>query len=286
MKKALVTGGAGFIGTNLIQRLILKGYQVFSLDNYSTGSRDNELSSVTYVKADIESIDQFNTQNFDYCFHLAAQSRVQPSFEDPEESLRVNVQGTLKVMEWAKKNNVKVLYAGSSSKHHDPSDSPYAMTKFLGEEICKLYKKSFSVNVEIARFYNVYGPIEPIDEKYGNVIGIWRAKVKKRLPLPIVGDGNQKRDFTHVFDIVDGLLKISNSEIKHDDAWEIGTGVNYSVNQLYSMFDKKYNTRSVSIPDQRGNYRETLRVNDDLINILNWKPKDRLKEYIENLKSL
>ena len=286
MKKALVTGGAGFIGTNLIQRLILEGYQVFSLDNYSTGSRDNELSSVTYVKADIESIDQFNTQNFDYCFHLAAQSRVQPSFENPEESLRVNVQGTLKVMEWAKKNNVKVLYAGSSSKHHDPSDSPYAMTKFLGEEICKLYKKSFSVNVEIARFYNVYGPIEPIDEKYGNVIGIWRAKVKKRLPLPIVGDGNQKRDFTHVFDIVDGLLKISNSEIKHDDAWEIGTGVNYSVNQLYSMFDKKYNTRSVSIPDQRGNYRETLRVNDDLINILNWKPKDRLKEYIENLKSL
>ena len=127
--------------TNLIQRLTFEGFQVFSLDNYSTGSRDNELSSVTYVKGDIESIDQFNTQNFDYCFHLAAQSRVQPSFEDPEESLRVNVQGTLKVMEWAKKNNVKVLYAGSSSKHHDPSDSPYAMTKYLGEEICKLYKK-------------------------------------------------------------------------------------------------------------------------------------------------
>jgi UDP-glucose 4-epimerase len=286
MKKALVTGGAGFIGTNLIQRLILKGYQVFSVDNYSTGSRDNELSSVTYVKADIESIDQFDTQNFDYCFHLAAQSRVQPSFENPEESLRVNVQGTLKVMEWAKKNNVKVLYAGSSSKHHDPCDSPYAMTKFLGEEICKLYKKSFDVNVEIARFYNVYGPAEPLDEKFGNVIGIWRAKVKKSLPLPIVGDGNQKRDFTHVLDIVDGLLKISSSDIKHDDAWEIGTGVNYSVNQLYSMFHKKYNTRSVSIPDQRGNYRETLRVNDDLINLLNWQPKDRLREYIANLKTI
>ena len=122
MKKALVTGGAGFIGTNLIQRLTFEGFQVFSLDNYSTGSRDNELSSVTYVKGDIESIDQFNTQNFDYCFHLAAQSRVQPSFEDPEESLRVNVKGTLKAMEWAKKNNVKIIYAGSSSKHHDPSD--------------------------------------------------------------------------------------------------------------------------------------------------------------------
>ena len=285
MKRILVTGGAGFIGTNLIKELKNQDCDVISIDNYSTGSRDNELSSVTYVKADIESIDQFNTQNFDYCFHLAAQSRVQPSFEDPEESLRVNVQGTLKVMEWAKKNNVKVLYAGSSSKHHDPSDSPYAMTKFLGEEICRLYKKSFDVNVEIARFYNVYGPAEPLDEKFGNVIGIWRAKVKKGLPLPIVGDGNQKRDFTHVFDIVDGLLRIANTEIKHKDAWEIGTGVNYSINELFLMFKQKFNADSIYIPDQKGNYRETLRVNDDLINLLDWKPKDRLTKYISNLNS-
>tara|TARA_X000000368_G_scaffold234921_1_gene185595 strand:- start:776 stop:1627 length:852 start_codon:yes stop_codon:yes gene_type:complete len=283
MKKALVTGGAGFIGTNLIQRLILKGYQVFSLDNYSTGSRDNELSSVTYVKADIESIDQFDTQNFDYCFHLAAQSRVQPSFENPEESLRVNVQGTLKVMEWAKKNNVKVLYAGSSSKHHDPSDSPYAMTKFLGEEICKLYRKTYDVDVEIARFYNVYGPHEPLDEKFGNVIGIWRVKANKGLSLPIVGDGEQRRDFTHVADLVDGIIRISNSKVKHDDAWEIGSGINYSINELYTMFNQKYGIDSIDIPDQKGNYRETLRVNDDLIKLLNWQPKDRLKEYIENL---
>ncbi len=283
MKKALVTGGAGFIGTNLIQRLIFEGYQVFSLDNYSTGSTDNEISSVTYVKGDIESIDQFNTQNFDYCFHLAAQSRVQPSFEYPEESLRVNVQGTLKVMEWAKKNNVKVLYAGSSSKHHDPSDSPYAMTKFLGEEICKLYRKTYDIDVEIARFYNVYGPHEPLDEKFGNVIGIWRVKANKGLSVPIVGDGEQRRDFTHVADIVDGIIRISNSKVKHDDAWEIGAGINYSINELYAMFYQKYGIDSVNIPDQKGNYRETLRVNDDLIKLLNWQPKDRLKEYIENL---
>ena len=108
-------------------------------------------------------------------------------------------------------------------------------------------------------------------------------KANKNIPLPIVGDGNQKRDFTHVIDIVDGLLRISYAEIKHDDAWEIGTGVNYSINQLYEMFREKFDTNSVKIPDQRGNYRETLRVNDDLINILNWKPKDRLREYIANL---
>ena len=282
MKSILVTGGAGFIGSNLIKKIINKGYDVTSLDDYSTGKTENEVLGAKYINDDIENIFKLKTK-FDVCFHLAAQSRVQPSFDDPQHSVRVNVSGTTKVMEWARINNVKVIYAGSSSKHHDPSDSPYAMTKYLGEEICKLYKNSFNVNVEIARFYNVYGPTQLLDEKLGNVIGIWQVKVNKNQPLPIVGDGNQKRDFIHVHDIVDGLLKISNSEIKHDDAWEIGTGVNYSINQLYKMFNQKYGVNSVNIPDQKGNYRETLRINDDLINLLNWQPKDRLKEYIENL---
>ena len=105
----------------------------------------------------------------------------------------------------------------------------------------------------------------------------------KNEKIQVFNHGNQKRDFTHVFDIVDGLLKISTSEIKHDDAWEIGSGVNYSINELYEMFKQRYKISSVSIPDQRGNYRETLRVNDDLINLLNWKPKDRLKDHINNL---
>ena len=284
MKKALVTGGAGFIATNLIKSLLANNVKVVSLDNYSTGYKLNELEGVEYFTLDIEEIEKINDTDFDICFHLAAQSRVQPSFENPQESIRVNVNGTMKVMEWAKKRNVKVIYAGSSSKHHDPSDSPYAMTKFLGEEICKLYKSSFNVNVEIARFYNVYRPFEPLDEKFGNVIGIWQVMAKKNKPLTIVGDGNQKRDFTHVFDIVDGLLRIANTDIKHKDAWEIGTGINYTINQLFQMFKEKFNTDSIYIPDQRGNYRETLRVNDDLINLLNWQPKDRLKKYIANLK--
>jgi len=285
MNKALVTGGAGFIGTNLIRTLKDKGVEIVSIDNYSTGNKSNEIDGVNYLDIDIEEILNIQEKDFDICFHLAAQSRVQPSFANPQESVRVNVTGTTKVMEWAKLNNIKVIYAGSSSKHHDPSDSPYAMTKFLGEEICNLYKKSYNVNVEIARFYNVYGPFEPLDEKFGNVIGIWQVMAMNNKPLPIVGDGNQKRDFTHVYDIVDGLLKISNTEIKHDDAWEIGTGVNYSINELYDMFAKRYNVSSVNIPDQRGNYRKTLRVNDDLIQLLNWKPKDRLREYITNLNT-
>ena len=205
MKNILVTGGAGFIGTNLIKSLIEKGFNVVSIDNYSTGSKTNEIQDVKYYNLDIEKISKIK-ESIDICFHLAAQSRVQPSFEDPEESFRINVLGTSKVMEWAKANKVKIIYAGSSSKHHDPSDSPYAMYKFLGEEVCKLYKRSYNVNVEIARFYNVYGPGENIDEKFGNVIGIWRSKVIKGESLPIVGDGKQKRDFIHVYDIVDGLI--------------------------------------------------------------------------------
>ena len=282
MKNILVTGGAGFIGTNLIKTLIKDNYYITSIDNYSTGSKENEIEGVKYIDSDIELIDQLESK-FDLCFHLAAQSRVQPSFEDPQESIRVNVNGTMKVMEWAKKQSVKVIYAGSSSKHHDPSDSPYAMTKYLGEEICKLYKKSLKVNVEIARFYNVYGPNEPLDEKFGNVIGIWREKVRLDKPLTIVGDGNQKRDFTHVDDIIDGILKIAFSDKNHIDAWELGSGVSYSIKELFNMFKERFNVTSVYVDDQPGNYRKTLRVNDDIIKELNWNPQDRLKDYINSL---
>jgi nucleoside-diphosphate-sugar epimerase len=98
-----------------------------------------------------------------------------------------------------------------------------------------------------------------------------------------LGDGEQKRDFIHVLDLVDGLIKISNTTIKHNDAWELGTGVNYSVNELFNLFKKKYNVESIYVPDQAGNYRKTLRINDDALKLLNWKPVDRLKNHIENL---
>jgi len=282
MTKVLVTGGVGFIGTNLINFLKEKNFKIESIDNYSSGSIDNHIKGVKYHDKDLCNINDIKN-DFDICFHLAAMSRVQPSFNNPEEYFRVNVLGTTKVMEWAKLNNTKVVYAGSSSKHHNPSDSPYAMYKFLGEEVCKLYKNSFGINVEIARFYNVYGPKESLDERQGNVIGIWRSKVSKNEPLPIVGNGEQRRDFTHVYDVVDGLIKISLSEIKHDDGWELGTGLNYSINELYKMFKDKFNSKCIYIPDQPGNYKLTLRENDDMLDKLNWKPLDRLKSHIESI---
>tara|TARA_B100000945_G_scaffold282873_1_gene251581 strand:- start:947 stop:1807 length:861 start_codon:yes stop_codon:yes gene_type:complete len=283
-KKVLVTGGAGFIGTNLINRLVKENFEVFSLDDYSTGRKENESKLAQYINGDIDTIGDISESNFDVCYHLAAQSRVQPSFDNPEASFRANVQGTVKVLEWAKKQNVKVIYAGSSSKHHDPSDSPYAMTKFIGEEVCKLYKKTYNVNVEISRFYNVYGPYATLDEKFGNVIGIWLSQAMRGKSLTIVGDGEQRRDFIHVDDLVDGLIRIANTELKHEDAWEIGTGINYSINELFEMFNKQFNVSSININDQPGNYRETLRINDDMIKKLNWSPQDRLNDYIKGLK--
>ena len=135
MKKVLVTGGAGFIGSNLIDRLLKEGYEVFSLDNYDSGTEDNHVEGCTYIKGDIESIEDLDGSDFDLVFHLAALSRIQPSFENPNETFRVNTIGTKFVLEWARRFNVRVIYSGSSSRWHDPFQSPYACFKHLGEEL-------------------------------------------------------------------------------------------------------------------------------------------------------
>ena len=278
--KILVTGGAGFIGSNLIKKLLKENHTVHSLDNYSTGN--TKIKGCEYFEGDIEEIDTIHT-DYDLIFHLAAQSRVQPSFDNPSETFRINVKGTEAVCKFALDIGARIVYAGSSSKHHDPATSPYAMYKFLGEGICKLYKESFNLEVEICRFYNVYGPGEALDEVNGNVIGIWRSKVLREAPIQIVGDGEQRRDFTHVDDIVDGLYKVATKGVEHYDAWELGTGVNYSINELAKMFQHKYGCPIQHISDQKGNYRETLCTDEDAIDLLGWAPQDRLLYYIQNL---
>ena len=281
--KVLVTGGAGFIGTNLIKRLLNEGHEVVSLDDYETGTKDNHVEGAKYIEGDIETIEYIQGE-YDLCFHLAALSRIQPSFQNPTETFRVNVRGTEAVCEWARHNNVKVVYAGSSSKHHNPSQSPYAMYKYLGEEVCKLYKKTYDLNVEICRFYNVYGPDEVIEGDWAAVIGIWRRQVRGGEKITIVGDGEQRRDFTHVVDIVDGLYKVAVGTEVHEDAWELGCGVNYSINEMFNMFKQRFpQLESLYLPDQPGNYRKTLRENNDTLERLSWKPEDRLNDYIQSL---
>ena len=268
----------------------MKEHIVHSLDNYSTGN--TKIKGCEYFEGDIEEIDTIH-KDYDLIFHLAAQSRVQPSFDNPTETFRVNVKGTEEVCKFASRIGAKVVYAGSSSKHHNPATSPYAMYKYLGEGVINLYKESFGLNAEICRFYNVYGPGEALDEINGNVIGIWRSRIARESHIEVVGDGEQRRDFTHVDDIVDGLWRIGRQWFQKApeffqtsssiEAWELGTGVNYSIKELAEMFQNKTGCPIKYISDQPGNYRLTLCTDTTTQDILGWEPKDRLVDYIQNL---
>ena len=280
--KILITGGAGFVGTNLIISLKQKGHTLVSIDNYSIGQKSNHVEGVTYLDMDANEIGSI-PNDFDLIYHLAGLSRIQPSFLNPTETFIANTSSTNAILEFARARGTKVVYSGSSSKHHNPYQSPYALYKYLGEEICKMYKKTYDFPIEIVRFYNVYGPFEITDGDWAAVIGLWRNLVAQGLPITIVGDGNQRRDFTHIDDIVDGLIKIGFSEAHAEDAWELGSGKNYSLNEVYQMFYDRFGVSSVNIPDQHGNYRETLRENNKALEQLGWQPKDRLENYIKNL---
>jgi len=282
----LVTGGCGFIGYALTKELLLRGYNVDVIDNLSIGREAKDVTELGagFLAGDIRAMENVPLKNYKYIFHLAALSRIQPSFQQPRLTFTSNVEGTRQVVEYALKTHSKLIYSGSSSRHHNPELSPYAMSKHIGEEWIKMSKKCFGLNAEIARFYNVYGPGELVDSSMAAVIGIWRGQIEKNYPITINGDGEQRRDFTHIDDIVDGLIRIAESDEKHEDAWELGTGNNYSINEVADMFVRKFKCVKVYMSDVKGNYRETIRVNNDAIDRLEWWPTDKLEQYIKSLK--
>lgn len=279
MRRILVTGAGGFIGSNLVKYLLQdKTTRVMGLDNNPRILNDD----LEMFNFDVKDINQIPFKP-DIIYHLAAQSRVQPSFDDPKSSTEDNVMGTLAVLEYAKKNKCQVVYAGSASRHFDHASSPYATTKYMGETLCKMYRKCFDMNVEIARFYNVYGPNEYLHPTEGNVIGIWRYNIENGLKCKVVGDGEQERDFIHVEDIVEGLVAIGEGISNHDDAWELGTGSTTSVNNLSVMFHERFDNTFEYIEDQKGNVRKSVLVNNDAYERLGWSPKRKLVNYIISL---
>ena len=280
--KILVTGGAGFVGTNLIKRLVNEKHSVVSLDNYSIGTRENHITGANYQDLDVNDITSLKN-DFDLIFHLAGLSRIQPSFLNPSETFHSNTCGVERVLEWARAKKTKVIYSGSSSKHHNPYQSPYAFYKYIGEEICKMYRKTYSMQIEIVRFYNVYGPYEIMKGDWAAVIGLWRYQASMGGPLTIVGDGKQRRDFTHIDDIIEGLLLVAFSYETAKDAWELGSGKNYSLLEVYELFNKRFNVNKIHLPDQKGTYKVTLREDNSALRKLGWKPQDRLRAYIESL---
>ncbi len=282
MKKVLITGGCGFVGAALVAELHRRGgYEIDVIDNLSIGKEAKIPFHSNFLGGDIRAMDNIDDKPYVYIFHLAALSRIQPSFKNPHLTFMVNVAGTKQVTAYALRNKSKLIYAGSSSRHHNPMLSPYALTKHMGEEWIKMERNVYGLNAEIARFYNVYGPGELVGSDMAAVIGIWRHAISNGEPILIHGDGEQRRDFTHIDDIVDGLIRIAESDEKHEDAWELGTGCNYSLNELADMFgdiERKY------VDDVKGNYRETIRINNDAIQRLGWQPTDKLKSYINEIK--
>jgi len=280
--KILVTGGAGFVGSNLIRRLFKEGHKIVSIDNYSIGTTANHIKGVKYHNLDVNDISTLQN-DFDLIFHLAGLSRIQPSFAQPTKTFQANACGVEALLEWAREKKTKIIYSGSSSKHHNPYQSPYAFYKYIGEEICRMYRKTYEMPIEIVRFYNVYGPHEITEGDWAAVIGLWRSQAERGGPITIVGDGKQRRDFTHIDDIVDALILIAFSDETQKEAWELGSGKNYSLLEVYELFNRRFGVEKLHIADQYGNYRKTLRENNAALDKLGWQPKDRLKDYIENL---
>jgi UDP-glucose 4-epimerase len=278
--KILVTGGAGFVGTNLIKRLLREGHEVTSIDNYSTGLKSNHQKGCYYKEANIYDFD-WRGEFYDIVFHMAAIARIQPSFENPLEYFNTNANGTMQLAEHCAKHNILIIYAGSSSHHSGRYKNPYTFSKDIGEEALELFSKCFGLKYSIARFYNVYGPYQLTEGGYTTLIGRWMNNIGKGLPCEIYGDGEQRRDFTHVDDIVDALIKIMEKKSMLPRVYELGRGKNISVNEVADMFEIK----PIYKDSKPGEARHTLCDSDTAKESLKWVPQKDLLQYIQTFKN-
>ena len=279
--KILVIGGAGFIGSHLCEALSFDN-EVYCLDNYFTGSTDNHIDNVTYIKGSSGEISDKIKFIPDLIFHLGEYSRVEQSFEDIELVVKSNIEGTLAVIEFVRKNKCKIVYAGSSTKFGDngltKDNSPYAWTKASNTELIKNYGKWFNINYAIVYFYNAYGPREISKGKYATLIALFTAKMRNNLKLSVVKPGIQLRNFTHVSDIVSGLLLVA----------ENGNGDNYCIGnpKTYTILDiaKFFGGEIEMLPERKGN-RLTADLDIKKLSNLGWKPKVDLIDYLEKLRN-
>jgi len=278
-KKILVTGGAGFIGSNLCEVLAIdKCNEVYSLDNYFTGSKKNHVDNVTYIEGatnDIECLVNFIP---DLIYHLGEYSRVEQSFEDIEKVWSFNKIGTFKVLEFVRKIGAKVVYAGSSTKFGDGglgrNQSPYAWAKASNTELVKNYGNWFNVSYAIVYFYNVYGKREISSGKYATLIASFKEKMRKGDILTVVKPGTQKRNFTHVDDVVDGLIRVGNNG--YGDEFGIGSPEEFTVMEIADMFGGKIKM----LPERKGN-RMMGNVITSKTQQLGWTVKNSIREYIK-----
>jgi UDP-glucose 4-epimerase len=294
---SLVTGGCGFIGSHIVDKLHELGHHVIVIDDLSAPENEDFYyhEDVVDVKYHIKDISKDDCSEYfngvDYVFHLAARSRIQPTIGSPNECFEVNVVGTQRVLEWSRLNGVKrVIYSGTSSLYgkqntipfnpNMPADclNPYSMSKWMGERICDLYNQVYGLPSIVLRYFNVYGPREPLKGEYAPVIGLFKRQAKNKKPMTIVSPGTQKRDFTYIDDVVDANICAMNKpveEVRHK-VYNVGTGKNHSIIEIADMIGDK----RVLIPARSAEVFETLADISETKEDLGWSPKFKLEEKI------
>jgi UDP-glucose 4-epimerase len=294
MKKVIVTGGAGFIGSNLVDELIKQEIEVIILDDLSTGKKENINPKAKWFNISLQNLNtDLYFKGVDVVFHLAALARVQPSIEDPITYNTANVDGTLKVLYYAYKAGVKrVVYSASSScygnatifptpeTHSKNPLSPYGLQKYIGEEYCKMFSEVYGLDTCSLRYFNVYGERMNLTGAYCLVMGIFAKQMLDGKPLTVTNDGTQRRDFTYVKDVVNANILAASHEGKlNGESFNIGNGNDYSINEVADMLggEKTYGEKRLE-PFQ------TLADNTKAREILGWDPKGNLNNWIKKYK--
>lgn len=279
-KTVVVTGGAGFVGSHLCEGLVKLGHRVISLDNYFTGSVENHITGVEYRTGHTKDIEQLVPETPDVVYHLGEYSRVEVSFEEPDLVWDYNKVGTAAVLEFCRKKKCKIVYAGSSTKFGDGglgrTASPYAWSKAANTELVKNYGEWYGIPYAVAYFYNVYGPRER-SGRYGTLIKIFEEKMQQGEPLTVVAPGTQKRNFTHVHDIVRGLVMIG--EEGEGDDFGIGHEQAFTVLEVAEMFGGEI----VMLPERPGN-RMDATLDTTKLRALGWEPKHHLAQHIKQVR--
>lgn len=294
--KILVTGGAGFIGSNLVDFLIKQNHSVIVIDNESSTTNKNFYwnDNAKNYKLDIRDYD--NTieiyKNIDYVFHMAAETKIQKSILNPINTVSINSLGTATVLQCSKEAGVKrVIYSSTSAAYgknvipniesqEDDCLNPYSVSKVSGEKLCYMYYQLYGLETVILRYFNVYGNRQPTSGDYAPVLAIFKRQLDNKEPLTIVGDGSQSRDFINVKDVVNAnyLAAFSNIEKKYfGTVFNVGSGKNYSVKEIADMISNK----QVFIDPRPGEAKETLANIDKIKSILNWSPTINIEEYIK-----
>jgi len=301
--RALVTGGAGFIGSHIVDRLLSDGHDVIVLDDFSTGHRSNlpkDHAALTIVEGDISDSKtvQQCMENIDWVFHKAAVASVPKTVNDPVGSSAVNYQGTLHLLEAARNNNVKrFVFASSAALYGDEPTlpkvetmcpvtlSPYAVDKLASEFACGMYTKLYGLETVCLRYFNVYGPKQDPSSPYSGVISIFTDKLKKKEVPTIFGDGEQVRDFVYVGDVVEANMKAVATENVAGEYYNIATANKITLNNLLKVLCEIYDTDfKVNYGDTRlGDIKESYAVIDKAITTLRWKPTVELKHGLKIL---